>query len=154
MQLTQADFVKVKNFIDSNSKKQSNATWLVKEITSTELYIGDSHIKRVDELWTVSHSTLLCDLTFFSKRNAMYAAFLIVYNRKDLINSLGDIDKRIDISQNEVIRFKHLLKMSREKHDGWKIELFHNKLSESIAKYKKAKDELHDWINYAKYINN
>lgn len=146
--LTKSDFAKVQRFIETNSIRLANTSALVKELSSTELYIGTSHIVKDGLIWTVTYNDER--MAFASKRNAMYAAFLIAYKHKDLIKSLSDIDKRMDVSKCEIERFQEMLHLTR---DSWKTELYHTKLSESVARYRKAKTELHDWMNYAKYIN-
>lgn len=146
--VSKADFAKIKKFIDSNCNTLSATSALVKELSSTDLYIGTSHVTKEGPIWEVNYDNE--KLEFATKRNAMYAAFLIAYKHKDLIKSLTEIDKRMELSKIEIDHLTVLLTLTR---DSFKTELYHNKLSESVAKYRKAKNELHDWMDCAKYIN-
>jgi len=146
--VTKSDFAKIKKFIDTNCNELSSTSALVKELSSTDLYIGVSHVLKEEYVWSVTYDNER--LEFATKRNAMYAAFLIAYKHKDLIKSLSDIDRRMELSKIEIEHLRQMLGLTR---DAWKTELYHNKLSECVAKYRKAKHELHDWMDYAKYIN-
>jgi hypothetical protein len=146
--VSKSDFAKIKKFIDTNCNTLSATSALVRELSSTDLYIGTSHVYKEQYGWMVIYDDE--KLKFATKRNAMYAAFLIAYKHKDLIKSLCDIDKRMELSKIEIEHLKELLRLTQ---DAFKTELFHNKLSESVAKYRKAKNELHDWMDCAKYIN-
>ena len=147
--LKQADFTKVKNFIDAETKRAKDFLPIVSEISSTDLWIGNCHIVYNNDIWEVSH--LLKHLVFNNKRNAMYYAFLIAYNNTKLIPSLLDIDSKLGNTQNDIMLYKHCLEHSGK--DSFKLELYHNKLSEAVAKYKKVRNDMYNWMDYAKYIN-
>lgn len=145
------DFIKVKRFIDRETKKYNAAAPMVKELSSVEVVIGECKVVKDGEVWTVRHGgeTLL----FNSKRNAMYYAFLVAFKNTKLIPELLSIDDKLSKTQDEIIRYKHLLNQPNIKSDNWKVGLYHNKLSEAVAKYQKAKNDMHNWMDYAKYIN-
>jgi hypothetical protein len=145
------DFVKVKRFIDRETKNYAAKTPIVKELSSVELFIGDCKVVKDDDVWTAHYKgeTLL----FNSKRNAMYYAFLVAFENTRLIPELLAIDGKLSKTQNDILRYKHLLNQPNIKNDGWKTGLYHNKLSEAVAKYQKAKNDMHNWMDYAKYIN-
>ena len=147
--LKQSDFVKVQKFINNESSRIRTTIPLVKEMSSTELYIGECHIIKAGELWHVTKSGKWEE--FNSKRNAMYYAFLIAYNNKKLIPELQQLDYTIGCMQIDIVRFKYYL--TKTKDDNFKTGLYHNKLSESVARYRKAKTDLLQWMDYAKCIN-
>jgi len=147
--LRQSDFVKVQRFIDNESSRIRSKIPLVKEMSSTELYIGECHIVKVDELWQATKDDRVS--TFNSKRNAMYFAFLLAYKRTNLIPELKQLDYQIGNSQAEILRFKHYLTLTKD--DNFKTGLYHNKLSEAVARYRKSKNDLLNWMDYAKSIN-
>ena len=147
--LKESDFVKVQKFIDNESSLMRTRIPLVKELSSTELYIGECHIVKTDEVWNVTKSERTAE--FNTKRNAMYYAFLIAYNNKRLIPELKHLDYTIGHMQSDIVRFKYYL--TQTKDDSFKTGLYHNKLSESVAKYRKAKTDLLHWMVYAKCIN-
>jgi len=149
MQLKQSDFIKVQQFIDSESKKAKSSLPIVSELSSTELWIGECEIKYENECWVANH--LSNRILFNSKRNAMYYAFLIAYKNTKLIPELLAIDNKLAISQSEIVRYKYCIKASRR--DNFKVGLYHNKLSEAVARYKKAKNDMYNWMDCAKYIN-
>lgn len=145
------DFIKVKRFIDRETRKYSSETPIVKEISSVEVVIGECKVLKDNEVWTVHHKgeTLL----FNSKRNAMYYAFLVAFKNTKLIPELLSIDDKLSKTQAEILRYKHLISQPKIRNDNWKVGLYHNKLSEAVAKYQKAKNDMHNWMDYAKYIN-
>jgi hypothetical protein len=147
--LKESDFVKVRKFINNESSRIRTKIPLVKELSSTELYIGECYIVMVDECWHVTKSERTAE--FNSKRNAMYYAFLIAYNNKRLIPELKELDYKIGHMQSDIVRFKYYL--TQTKDDNFKTGLYHNKLSESVARYRKAKTDLLHWMDYAKCIN-
>ena len=145
------DFVKVKRFIDRETKKYSDTTPMVKELSSVEVIIGECKVVKDDAIWRVEHKGN--DILFNSKRNAMYYAFLVAFDNKKMIPELLAIDSKIGNSQDEILRLKYLLKQPAIVKDNWKTGLYHNKLSEAVARYQKAKNDMHNWMDYAKYIN-
>jgi len=149
--LRPADFIKVKRFIDRETRDYKDRTPIVKEISSVDLYIGKCHITREDDIWVVNH--LSERLIFNSKRNAMYYAFLVGFKDTRLIPELLAIDCKLGSSQNDIERLKFILDQPSVRKDGFKVGLYHNKLSEAVAKYRKAKNDMHNWMDYAKYIN-
>jgi len=149
--LRPADFIKVKRFIDRETRDYKDKTPIVKEISSVELHIGHCHIVMEDDIWIVNqHSSRII---FNSKRNAMYYAFLIAFKNTKLIPELMAIDSKLGSTQNDITRLKFILSQPQTKQDGFKTGLYHNKLSEAVAKYRKAKNDMHNWMDYAKYIN-
>jgi hypothetical protein len=149
--LRPADFIKVKRFIDKETREYKDTTPIVKELSPVELYVGNCHIEKEDDIWTVKHAG--CKIIFNSKRNAMYYAFLVGFKDTRLIPELMAIDCKLGSTQNDIVRLKHMLAQPKIKVDGWKTGLYHNKLSEAVAKYQKAKNDMHNWMDYAKYIN-
>jgi hypothetical protein len=149
--LRPADFIKVKRFIDKETREYKDRTPIVKEISSVDLYIGKCHITKEDDIWVVNH--LSNRIIFNSKRNAMYYAFLIGFKDTRLIPELLAIDCKLGSSQNDIIRLKFILNQPGVREDEFKVGLYHNKLSEAVAKYRKAKNDMHNWMDYAKYIN-
>ena len=145
------DFVKVKRFIDRETKNYAAKTPIVKELSSVELFIGDCKIVKSGEVWMAKHSGE--EIIFNSKRNAMYYAFLLAFKSTALIPELLDIDYKLSRTQEEITRLKEMLRHSSIRKDEWKTGLYHNKLSEAVAKYQKAKNDMHNWMDYAKYIN-
>ena len=149
--LRPADFIKVKRFIDKETREYKDTTPIVRELSSVELYVGKCHIIKEDDIWVVEHYS--SRLIFNSKRNAMYYAFLIGFKDTKMIPELMAIDNKIGNTQADIVRLKHILSQPSIKKDGWKVGLYHNKLSEAVAKYQKAKHDMHNWMDYAKYIN-
>jgi len=149
--LRPADFIKVKRFIDKETREYKDTTPIVREISTIELHIGKCHIAKEDDVWVVEHFS--SRIIFNSKRNAMYYAFLIGFKDTKMIPELMAIDNKIGNTQADIIRLKHILSQPSIKRDGWKTGLYHNKLSEAVAKYQKAKNDMHNWMDYAKYIN-
>ena len=145
------DFIKVKRFINKEFKKYNDITPIVKELSTIELYIGKCHIKKEDDIWVVMH--LSSRILFNSKRNAMYYAFLIGFKNTRFIPELMAIDCKLGNTQSDIVRLKHILNLPSIKNDNWKVGLYHNKLSEAVAKYQEAKNDMHNWMDYAKYIN-
>ena len=145
------DFIKVKRFINKETRHYKDLTPIVKELSAVELSIGKCHIKKEDDTWVVTH--LSSRILFNSKRNAMYYAFLIGFKNTRLIPELMAIDCKLGNTQSDIIRLKHILSQPVVKKDDWKIGLYHNKLSEAVAKYQEAKHDMHNWMDYAKYIN-
>jgi len=149
--LRPADFIKVKRFIDKETREYKDTTPIVRELSSVELYVGKCHITKEYDLWVVEHYS--SRIIFNSKRNAMYYAFLIGFKDTKMIPELMAIDNKIGNTQADIIRLKHILSQPSTKKDGFKTGLYHNKLSEAVAKYQKAKNDMHNWMDYAKYIN-
>lgn len=149
--LRPSDFIKVKRFIAKETREYKDKTPIVKEISSVDLYIGKCHITKEDDIWVVNH--LSSRIIFNSKRNAMYYAFLIGFKDTRLIPELLAIDCKLGSSQNDIIRLKFILNQPSVRNDGFKVGLYHNKLSEAVARYRKAKNDMHNWMDYAKYIN-
>jgi hypothetical protein len=149
--LRPADFVKVKRFIDRESREYKDITPIVKELSPVELHIGKCHIVKEEEVWVVNH--IGNRILFNSKRNAMYYAFLIAFKNTKLIPELMAIDNKIGNTQSDIVRLKFILDQPSVKRDGWKVGLYHTKLSEAVARYRKAKNDMHNWMDYAKYIN-
>ena len=149
--LQPGDFIKVKRFINKQTREYRDKTPIVKELSSVELYIGKCHIIRKDDIWVVDH--VGSKIIFNSKRNAMYYAFLVAFKDTSKIPELLAIDSKLGITQTDIVRLKHILSQPKIKKDGWKTGLYHNKLSEAVAKYQKAKSDMHNWMDYAKYIN-
>ena len=145
------DFIKVKRFIDRETRKYADKTPIVKELSSIELFIGDCKITKTDVDWKVEHGVR--DIFFNSKRNAMYYAFLVAFEDTKLIPELISIDGELGKTQIEITRLKEMLNHPGIKSGSWKTGLYHNKLSEVVAKYQKAKNDMHNWMDYAKYIN-
>ena len=149
--LRPTDFVKVTRFISKETKKYNGTAPIVKEISSVDLYVGKCRITKSGEVWIVVNGEK--EFEFNSKRNAMYYAFLVAFQNTKLIPELIQIDAKLGNSQNDIVRLKHILSQPAVKKDGWKLGLYHNKLSEAVARYKKAKNDMHNWMDYAKYIN-
>ena len=149
--LRPADFIKVKRFIDRETRDYKERTPIVKEISSVDLYVGKCRIMKENDIWVVEH--LSNRIIFNSKRNAMYYAFLIGFKDTRLIPELLAIDCKLGSSQNDIERLKFILNQPCVQKDGFKVGLYHNKLSEAVAKYRKAKNDMHNWMDYAKYIN-
>ncbi len=149
--LRPADFIKVKRFINKETREYRDKTPIVRELSSVELYIGKCHIIKQDDIWVVDH--IGNRIIFNSKRNAMYYAFLVAFKDTSKIPELLAIDSRLGSTQNDIVRLKYILAQPKIKEDGFKTGLYHNKLSEVVAKYKKAKNDMHNWMDYAKYIN-
>ena len=148
-QLKKTDFLKVKRFIDAETKKAKKHLPVVTETSSTDLSIGTYHITYSDGVWFVNDSKKVME--FNNKRNAMYYAFLMLYNNTHLIPELLALDNRLGNTLSEVEVCKHCLKHAGR--DNFKIGLYHNKLSEAVARYKKARTDMHNWMDCAKYIN-
>jgi len=147
--LKQADFIKVRQFIDSETKEAKKHLPIVSEQSSTELQIGTCGIIYENDLWVVMH--MANRILFNSKRNAMYYAFLIAYKSTKLIPELLAIDSKLGNTQSEIVRYKYCIKQAG--NDGFKVGLYHIKLSEAVARYRKAKNDMHNWMDCAKYIN-
>lgn len=149
--LRPADFIKVRRFIDRETRDYKDTTPIVKELSPVELFIGKCHIVKEDDIWVINH--VGSRIIFNSKRNAMYYAFLIGFKDTKMIPELMAIDSKLGSSQNDIVRLKFILSQPKIKEDGWKTGLYHNKLSEAVARYQKAKSDMHNWMDYAKYIN-
>jgi len=149
--LRPADFIKVKRFIDKETREYKDTTPIVKELSPVELHIGKCRIAKENDIWVVNH--VGSRIIFNSKRNAMYYAFLIGFKDTKMIPELLAIDNQIGNTQAEIVRLKHILSQPSIRRDGWKVGLYHNKLSNAVAKYQKAKHDMHNWMDYAKYIN-
>jgi hypothetical protein len=149
--LKPADFIKVKRFIDNETKSFKGKDPIVREISSVEVHIGKCRIVKMEDTWKVEH--LGNQILFNSKRNAMYYAFLVAFRNTKMIPELLAIDSKLGNTQAEIIRLKHILSQTSIRKDNWKTGLYHNKLSEAVAKYQKAKNDMHNWMDYAKYIN-
>ena len=149
--LRPADFIKVKRFIARESREYADTAPIVKELSPVELSIGKCHIVKEDEVWVVNH--VGSRIIFNSKRNAMYYAFLTAFKSTKLIPELMAIDNKLGVTQSDIVRLKFILKQRKVRDDEWKVGLYHNKLSEAVAKYQKAKNDMHNWMDYAKYIN-
>jgi hypothetical protein len=147
--LRSTDFVKVQQFINNETTDIRDSVPVVKELSSTELYIGDSHITRLNDSWKVIDRHK--NIQFSNKRNAMYYAFLVAYKNTKLIPELIVIDGQLGTTQHDIVRLKYCL--AQAAGDSFKIGLYHNKLSEAVARYQKAKHDMHNWMDYAKYIN-
>ncbi len=53
--LRPADFIKVKRFIDKETREYKDTTPIVRELSSVELYVGKCHITKEYDLWVVEH---------------------------------------------------------------------------------------------------
>lgn len=149
--LKPADFIKVKRFIDKETRAYDDRDPIVRELSSVELHIGKCRIVKIEDAWKVEH--VGNNILFNSKRNAMYYAFLVAFKSTQMIPELLAIDNKIGNTQAEIIRLKHILSQPVIRKDNFKTGLYHNKLSEAVAKYQKAKNDMHNWMDYAKYIN-
>ena len=149
--LTSDDFIKVKRFIKNETRNYKDKHPIVKEKSPVELYIGKCYITKEEDVWVVAY--LSNRIIFNSKRNAMYYAFLVAFENTKLIPELLSIHSKLGSTQDDIIRLKYMLKQPNIKNDSWKTGLYHNELSEAVAKYQKAKNDMHNWMDYAKYIN-
>jgi len=145
--LTIDDFNKIKNFI--NTMKHEGIVDLLFKQTSDGKYIIANYTlhKNNKDQWIVSHDGVTT--TFFYKKTATYYIIANLLGLKEDVLSIINVDNKIAKAQHEIEVLNqvlnHLMQSSHSADTEWDIGLYHNKLTEQVARLAHAKELLSKW---------